>query len=333
MLSVVIPASGRGWTLEERDMPAPGAGDVLVRVLASGVCTMDVRQARGEMGYPLLVPGHEFVGEVVSLGEGVHGLATGDRVGVTWHQRWCRVCEHCVRGRLELCKDADETGIHVDGGHAEYAVVDADSAVRIPPGLSDESAAVLLCSGYTAYSALVDTAVGPGTSVAVIGVGGIGHLALQYACAMGAARVVAVTGSAAKADLARELGADEVIVSDGGDFAPALKELGQVDAAVLTSEAKGALASAVEGLAPYGRLSVLPATVEPVPMVLQRLLHFKLTVRGSSQGPRNRLTETLRLHERHGLTALVDSHPLDKATDVLDRVARREAHLRAVLVP
>ncbi|WP_250404505.1 alcohol dehydrogenase catalytic domain-containing protein [Streptomyces cellostaticus] len=314
-------------------MPAPGPGDALVRVLASGVCTMDVRQARGEMGYPRLVPGHEFVGEVVSLGPGVNGLGPGDRVGVTWHQRWCRTCDHCVRGRLELCKDADETGIHIDGGHAEYALVDAASTVPIPRGLAPEAAAVLLCSGYAAYSALMDVAAGPGTSLAVIGIGGIGHLAVQYARAMGVDRIVAVTESAEKERLAKELGADEVIVSGGGDFSPALKSSGLVDAAVLTSEADGALAAAVEGLAPYGRLSVLPATVAPVPLVLQRLLHFKLTIRGSSQGPRHRLAEMLRLHERHDLTALVESYPLDKATDVLERVARREAHLRTVLVP
>ncbi|MFI2356517.1 alcohol dehydrogenase catalytic domain-containing protein [Streptomyces anulatus] len=329
MLSVAVPRSGRGWVLEERDKPTPGFHDVLVRVLASGVCAMDVRQARGEMGYPGLVPGHEFVGEVVSVGPGVSGPVPGDRVGATWHQRWCRVCEHCVRGRLELCRKADETGIHIDGGHAEYALVDASSAVPIPESLSAETAAALLCSGYAAYSSLKDVAAGPGSSVAVIGIGGIGHLAVQYARAMGADRIVAVTESAHKVQLAKELGADEAVVSEGGRFSLPFA----VDAVVLTSEAEGALAAAVEALAPYGRLSVLPATVAPVPLALQRLLHFKLTIRGSSQGPRHRLTEMLDLHRRHGVKALVESCPLEQAADALERVTRREAHLRTVLVP
>ncbi|MFB7785213.1 alcohol dehydrogenase catalytic domain-containing protein [Streptomyces vinaceus] len=333
MLSVVIPASGRGWTLSEREVPAPAAGDVLVKVRASGVCSMDVRQSLGEMGYPNLVPGHEFVGEVVELGSGVSTLAVGDRVGVTWHQRWCRVCTHCVNGRLELCKKADETGIHMDGGHSEYALVHADSAVRIPDEIDDADAAALLCGGYVAYSALVDVQAGPGRSVAIVGLGGIGHLAVQYAKAMGSPRVVVVTGDEDKAGLARELGADEVIVSKGGDFSSELKGLGPVDSAVLTSEAEGALMSCVEGLAPYGRLSVLPATVDAVPLVPQRLLHYKLTVTGSSQGPRNRLGEMLELHHRSGGRVLVETHPLTEALDVIGRVAARRTRLRAVLIP
>jgi dehydrogenase len=334
MLGVVASAPSGTWLVQDREMPKPGPRDLLVRVRASGLCMMDVRQARGEMGYHGITPGHEFVGDVIDAGHEVTGVQTGQLVGATWHQRWCRTCEHCLRGRLELCRSADETGIHINGGHAEYAVIDAASAVIIPDGLAPEAAAALLCSGYAAYSALVDLGVSAFCSLAVLGLGGIGHLAVQYGRAMGARRVVVVTSRPDKEQLARELGADDVIACQpGDDFAPALKALGQVDRIVLTTEATGALASGVESLAPYGQLAVLPATVQPVPLPLQRLLHFKLTVRGSSQGPRNRLGEMFGLHQRCGARILTETFPLGQAGEVLDRVGRRAVRLRAVLVP
>ncbi len=332
MRCVEIEKPGSDWVSAERTRPRPGPHDLVVRVLASGVCFMDVRQARGEMGDGGRIPGHEFVGEVVALGAEATGFGVGDRVGVTWHQRWCRSCPDCVRGRIELCRAANETGIYLDGGHAEYALVDAGSAVRIDSALDPAVAATLLCSGYVAYSGLVDAAVRPGDRVAVVGFGGIGHLATQYARAFGA-EVTVLTTSADKESDARRLGAEHVVVADADQLGQPVPELGELDAALLTSEHPGALMTAVHALAPYGRLVAVAAPVEPVPLVLQRLLHYKLTVAGASQGPRHRLAETFDLHRRSGAESVVQRYGLDDAAAALDAVATRQVRYRAALIP
>lgn len=332
MRSIVQHDMSGPWQLEERTRPRPGSGQVVVRVLASGVCRMDVRQMAGEMGDTPRIPGHEFVGEVVAIGPETHGFAEGDRVGVTWHQAWCRTCRHCTRGRIELCRAALETGIYVDGGHAEYAVADATAVVRVDPNLPAEAAAVLCCSGYVAYSAMVDSGVRPSESVGIFGFGGIGHLATQYARAFGA-EVTAVTSTGSKVEDARRLGADHVVLvsSDGDESDADLDE--RFDVAVVTSDAPDALMRAIGSLAPYGRLVVVAAGVEPVELVTQRLLHYKLRVIGASQGPRHRFHEMMQLHHRAGIEVAVETFPLDDWEKALTRISDGNVRYRAALIP
>jgi D-arabinose 1-dehydrogenase-like Zn-dependent alcohol dehydrogenase len=332
MRSVVSAGSGLPWSVLERTRSRPGPTELVVKVLASGVCYMDVRQSRGEMGDEGRIPGHEFVGEVVAVGREARGFQIGDILGTTWHQRWCGSCTHCVRGRVELCRAADETGIYADGGHAEYATIEAGAAVRIDPALDPAVAATLMCSGYVAYSALVDARVTPGERVLVIGMGGIGHLTVQYARSFGAEAGV-LTTTPGKVSDAKRLGAAEVTVVEPEHMGSAVAGLSPADVVIMTSDAPGALMTGVHALAPYGRLVVTAAPVDPVPLVLQRLLHYKLQIIGASQGPRNRLDEMLRIHRASAAETLVERFPLDQAPAVVAAVAERRVRYRAVLVP
>lgn len=232
MRAAVIPSAGSTWELRDIPTPRPGPGEVLLRVRACGVCYNDVRTTRGEIPFPAVTPavtGHEVAGEVVDVGPGVTSRQVGDRVGVPWIQGTCGRCGYCRRG-LPLsglaafgCEAPRMTGFTVPGGHAEFLVARADGTVLLPDGLAYELAAPVLCAGYTAWSALRAAEPRPHERVAVLGIGGLGHLALQFAHASGF-ETVAVTHSPDKHTIARDLGAD-VVVSDGAE----LREAGGAD--------------------------------------------------------------------------------------------------------
>jgi D-arabinose 1-dehydrogenase-like Zn-dependent alcohol dehydrogenase len=330
---IVLDGPGAPWREAEIAEPAPGPGQLLVEMLASGVCYTDHRQATDPAygtTFPR-VPGHEPIGRVVATGTGVEGLRVGDIVGVAYAQAWCGTCQYCQLGRYEHCGKALHTGVTVDGGHAEMALFHAASAVQIPAAIDPVEAAPLMCAGFTAYSGLCDLALRPGERCAVVGVGGLGHLGLQYAAALGT-EVVAVTHTAVKADSLRELGAHEVVVLDSPDgVGERLAAIGGVDAILYAGNAIGS--DVLRGLRPYGRLSLVGVTAEEIKVAPREMVFGKYVISGSSQGPRDRLHEMLQLHARTGARTHVETYGLDRAHDAYNRVTRGSPRYRVVLTP
>jgi dehydrogenase len=330
--AVLAERFGASWLVADRPEPEIGPRDLLVEIEASGVCYSDVHQLREPeyaSSFPR-IPGHEAVGRVVARGKQVEDPPLGARVGVAYTQRWCGRCRYCAEGWYEHCATADRTGFTVDGGHAELAAVDAAAAECIPDRLDPVEAAPLLCAGFTAYSGLCDAQLRPGERCAVVGVGGLGHLAVQYAAALGT-EVVAVTATPRKEPLLRRLGADHVLVVGDRRAGDALRRIGGADAVVHT--ANGVDPELLGGLRPFGRLVLLGVSKDVLPLTPIELVFGKLSVLGSCQGPRERLREMLELHRRIGARTIVEAYRLDDALAAYDRVATGAAFLRAVLVP
>jgi dehydrogenase len=332
MKAVVAERFGATWSVADRAMPEPGADDVLVKIEGSGICYSDVHQLTNKRyaGTFPRIPGHEAVGRVISCGAAVEGLAVNERVGVAFTQRWCGRCDYCAGGWYEHCGSAELTGFTVDGGHSQYAVVQANSVERVPEGIESAEAAPLFCAGFTAYSGLCDVNLRPGERCAVVGIGGLGHLAVQYAAALGAS-VVAVTGSSKKKDLLKTLGAEDVVVASGSAIGPELKRIGGVDAIVHT--ANGLDGDLLLGLRPFGRLTLLGASTDVLPITPMDMLFGKFTIFGSCQGPRHRLREALELHRRTKARTIIEAYPIEEAPRAFERVANGEVRFRAVLVP
>jgi len=331
MKAVVADRFGGGWSVVEMATPRPSRDQVLVRVLASGVCYTDVHNLQNASygaTFPR-IPGHEFVGEIVEVGGALDGHVPGDVVGVQWTQRTCRACAWCLSGREEQCAHALRTGGTVDGGHAEYAVVYADGVESLPEGLEPLAAAPVMCAGYTVYSALADVAVRPGEHVLVAGIGGLGHLAAQYALALGA-RVTAVTSSAAKREWLRARGVHATV--DPADD-EAMRQLADVKVDVLLCCGNALPRELLALVASYGRIALCGVSDEQLDLDVTSVIFKKLAVFGSSHGPRPRLREALDLHALSGATSKVVPFALDEAPEVLQRVKAGSVDLRAVFVP
>jgi D-arabinose 1-dehydrogenase-like Zn-dependent alcohol dehydrogenase len=332
MKAVLADAFGGAWRVGERPLPEPGPNDLLVQIEGSGICYSDVHQLTNERyggSFPR-IPGHEAVGRVVACGDAVAGIGAGERVGVAYAQRWCGRCDYCAGGWYEHCASADFTGFTVDGGHAEFALMDADSVERVPDGLDPVEAAPVLCAGFTVYSGLCDVDLRPGERCAVVGIGGLGHLAVQYAAALGA-EVVAVTSSARKKELLEGLGAAQVVVAHPAEIGSALKRVGGVD--VIVQTANGVEGDLLSGLRPFGRMTLLGVSSDAMHVTPIDMVFGKLTIFGSCQGPRHRLREVLELHSRVGARTIVERYGLDEAPTAYAKVASGEARFRAVLVP
>ena len=271
MLAAVCPGVGQAWELREVSTPVAGPGEVLIRVHASGICHNDVWVTDGTLPYPPIEPtivGHEPAGEVVEVGAGVTARKVGDRVGATWIQAGCGSCDYCARN-LPLtgvtglnCTAPAMTGLTRPGGHAEYLAVPAASTVLLPDALSYQAAAPLLCAGYTSWSALRAGDPKPHERVAVLGIGGLGHLAVQFSKACGL-ETVAVTSSPDKHELARDLGADQV-VADGSELAA----IGGADVIVVTGPSYQAASESLAGLRVNGRLVL--AGIDPIGILHDR---------------------------------------------------------------
>ncbi len=318
MRAVVVTDPAQPWSIQEVPAPEPGPGQVLVRVAASGVC-------RNDLGQPAGTPGHEIAGEVVRLGAGVQTRQAGDRVGVMLWQSSCGRCEWCRRGRSLDCIDLIGTSIHRPGGHAEYLLADAAATVLLPDELSFEQAAPLMCAGYTAYSGLRTAAPRPGERVAVVGVGGIGHLAIQYAKAAGF-HTVAVSQSPQKEAAARRLGADE-FVNDGTGLA----RLGGADVVLATSSDVQAHADAAAALRPEGRLVVMGLGAEPLTLNTSDLIVKRLQVLGSQHNHPEHLYEALTLGAAGQVEVATETYRLDEAATAQQRLRDGAVRFRAVL--
>ncbi len=296
MKAAVVPALGA--PLDIRDVPVPevGPGQVLMRVRASGVCHTDLHAAEGD--WPVkpttpFIPGHEGVGEVAAVGAGVTHLKEGDRIGAPWLHSACGHCEHCVGGWETLCESQQNTGYSVDGGYAEFVRADADYVGHIPDGLEFGPAAPVLCAGVTVYKGLKELECKPGDWVAISGIGGLGHMAVQYAKAMGF-NVVGVDVADEKLTLARELGADLTFNAATQDPVAELQsQMGGVHGVLVTAVSNTAFEQAVGMLRRHGTMSLVGLPPGSFPLPIFEIVLKRITVRGSIVGTRNDLAESL----------------------------------------
>jgi D-arabinose 1-dehydrogenase-like Zn-dependent alcohol dehydrogenase len=336
MKAAVVPAAGARWELKDVATPSPGPGEVLVRVRACGVCHNDVFLTDGTFPFPPMDPvivGHEAAGEVAEVGAGVTSRKAGDRVGTTWVQGTCGQCDYCklnlpLTGQSGMnCVAPRMSGLTVQGGHAQYVAVPAESTVLLPDGLSYQAAAPMLCAGYTAWSALRAADPKPGERVAVLGVGGLGHLALQFANACGF-ETVAITRSPEKHDLIRELGTGHVVADGAG-----LREIGGADVVLVTGTSYRAATDALAGLRVNGRLVL--ATIDPEgsfeigpssPVWAQRQSIIGATHNGLEQ-----LTEALRFAADGRVTPIIEEFDAEQVAEALARVGKGDVRFRAVV--
>jgi|HubBroStandDraft_6_1064221.scaffolds.fasta_scaffold18030_3 alcohol dehydrogenase len=326
MQAAVVPAVNSPW--EIRDIPQPEAGpnQVLVKMHASGVCYSDVHETLGHLpgSFPRVL-GHEPVGEIVAIGPGVTSRKVGDRVGTTWVQKTCGRCEWCLRGKKNFCPKQEITAIHLQGGHAEYMPMYADATMLIPDSISYEQAAPIFCAGYTVWGGLRWAKPQPHERVAVVGIGGLGHLAVQYAKAAGF-ETIAISHSPDKDKLIRELGADE-IVRDGKGLAAA----GGADVILATSNSSASMADSIAGLRPDGRLVVMGADQNPVPVSPIDLISRRIQVIGSTQNGTEYLYEALDYVAKGKVKVIAETYKLADARKAYERVAEGKVRFRAVL--
>ncbi len=327
MKAAVVPAMESQWEIREVPNPQPGPNQVLIKIRASGICYTDVHQTRGLLpGTFPRVLGHEPVGEIVALGTGVTTRNVGDRVGVPWIQTTCGRCEWCQRGKPMFCPDLVGTGQGMAGGHAEYMLSFANATMLLPDGLSYEQAAPVFCAGYTVWSGLRWAEPQPGERVAVVGIGGLGHLGVQYAKAAGF-ETIAVSRSADKDKLVRELGADQV-VRDGAGLARA----GGADVILGTGNSVDAMADSIQGLRPDGRLVVMGFEPKPLPVSPVDLITRRLKILGSQQNGSQYLREALEFAAKGKVKVIAETYRLDEIQKAYERVQKGQVRFRAVVV-
>jgi alcohol dehydrogenase/propanol-preferring alcohol dehydrogenase len=332
MRAARVPEAGGDFELVDLPVPTPADDEVRVRVEACGICHSDAFVKEGTfpgIDYPR-VPGHEVAGVVDAVGAEVDQWGEGDRVGVGWHGGHCFTCEACREGDFVNCENGLVTGIHFDGGYAEYMTAPAEAVARMPDDLSAEEAAPLLCAGITTYNALRNQDLRPGDLVAVQGIGGLGHLAIQYAAAMGA-EVAALSTSADKEALAHDLGAHHFVDVSAGDGAEALQDLGGADLLLATAPNSDAITSVVGGLGRDGSLVIVAATGEPVEVAPMALIQGRKSVSGWPSGSADDSEDTLDFSALTGIVPEIESFPLEEVAAAYDRMINNEARFRAVL--
>jgi D-arabinose 1-dehydrogenase-like Zn-dependent alcohol dehydrogenase len=325
MKAAVVPEVHGKWQLKDVPIPKPGPDQVLIKMHASGICYTDVHMTEGIL--PARFPntiGHEPAGEIVELGQNVTTRKVGDRVGVPWVQRTCGRCEWCQRGKSLFCLEQIGTGVNIAGGHAEYMVAYADATQLLPDGLEYEQAAPIFCAGYTVYSGLRIAEPKPHERIAVVGVGGLGHLAIQYAKVCGF-ETIAVTHTKDKEELSYKLGAD-VVVSDG----KGLKNSGGADVILATSNSYKTTGETLKGLRPDGRLVLMGISDEPL-IVTGHLLMGRGRIIGSLQNDREYLYEALDYVAKGKVHVMAETFPLDDMNTAYDKVVKGELRFRAVL--
>jgi alcohol dehydrogenase len=328
MLSSVVPSENVKWEVKEVPTPQPRANQVLIKIHASGICYTDVHITKGGLGvkFPNTI-GHEPGGEIVALGEGVTTRKVGDRVGVPWLQSTCGRCEWCQRGKLFFCPNLVATGINIPGSHAEYMIAYADATQLLPDGLSYDQAAPIFCAGYTVYSGLRFAYPRPHERVAVVGIGALGHLGIQYSKAAGF-ETIAVTHSKDKEELAYKLGADSVVPD--GDIL--LKE-GGADVILSTSNSYKATANSIKALRPDGRIILMGvSTTEPLG-ISPEILFKRGHIIGSTQNDREHLYEALDYVARGKVRVMTEIFPLEDITNAYDKVANGNVRFKAVIHP
>ncbi len=332
MRAMAVPAAGESFEAVERAIPEPGPEDVRIAVEACGICHSDENVREGlypGIDYPR-VPGHEIAGRIDAVGDRVEAWSPGDRVGVGWHGGHCFDCEPCRRGDFQGCENGEITGLTFDGGYAEYAVVPAEAVGAVPDGMDLVDAAPLLCAGITTFNALRNADAGPGDLVAVQGIGGLGHLGIQYARAMGF-ETVALSRSPDKEELALELGADRFVDTSDVGAGEALQGMGGADLVLSTVPVADAMADAAGGIGRGGSLVAVGVPEEAVPVSVQHLIGTRGAVAGWSSGHARDWEDTLEFSALRDITPRVETFPLEEAEAAYERALANEARFRVVL--
>ena len=333
MKAAVVTEFRAPLRIDDRDVPKPGPGQILVRMEASGLCHTDIHAAQGDWPVkptPPFVPGHEGVGIVEAVGAGVARRAVGDRVAIAWLGYACGHCRYCIGGWETLCESQRNSGYSVDGAFAEYAVADANYTVPVPDGVSSFDAAPLSCAGVTTYKAIKVAGVAPAETVAVFGIGGLGHLALQYARVAGGF-VVGVDITEPKLALATELGADHVVNAAKTDPAEAIQKLGGADVAVALAASPRAFEQAFASLRRGGRLVCVALPADGTMSIpIFDLVLKGITVKGSIVGTRNDLAEVFRLHAAGRTRVVAAGRKLDDVNACMDEVLSSQVPARLV---
>jgi D-arabinose 1-dehydrogenase-like Zn-dependent alcohol dehydrogenase len=318
--------------LVERDLPEPGPGEVRVRVEACGVCHSDSFTVEGQwpgLEFPR-IPGHEIAGVIDALGPGVVGWRIGQRVGVGWFGGHCGHCEPCRRGWLTDCRNLRIPGISYDGGYAEAMVAPADALAAMPDDLGAADAAPLLCAGVTTFNALRRSEAMPGDVVAILGMGGLGHLGVQFANKLGY-RTVAIARGADKEALARQLGAHHFIDNAKDDVAAALNRLGGARTVLATITSAKAMSPVIDGLAVRGRLVVVGVDAEPIQVSPLQLIGASRSVVGHVSGSSIDAEDTLSFSKLSGVRPMIETMKLAQASEAYGRMMRGDARFRMVL--
>lgn len=332
MKAAQISKAGGDWELVERDIPEPGPGQVRVKVEACGICHSDSLVKDGlwpGLQYPR-VPGHEIAGRVDALGGNVTAWQKDQRVGVGWHGGHCFVCEQCRRGDFAMCVNRKVTGIDFDGGYATHVIVPAAALAAIPDDLPAEEAGPFMCAGVTVFNALRNSGARAGDVVAVHGIGGLGHLGVQYARQMGF-NTVAINRGRDKEDLARQLGAHSYIDATAQEVAAELQKLGGASVILATAPNAQAISGLVDGLAPSGKLLVPAAPLEPLSINVFSLIMKRSSVAGWYSGTAKDSQDTLEFSVLSGVHPMIEKYPLDKVAEAYEQMHSGKVRFRVVL--
>src|ERR1041384_5448551 len=332
MKAAQISKAGGDWELVERDIPEPGVGQVRVKVEACGICHSDVLVKEGlwpGLQFPR-IPGHEIAGRVDALGAGVKSWNEGQRVGVGWHGGHCFVCEQCRRGDFAMCDNRKVTGIDFDGGYAEYMIAPATALAAIPDEVPAEEAGPFMCAGVTVYNALRNSGARAGDVVAIHGIGGLGHLGVQYARRMGF-ETVAINRGNDKQELAQKLGAHNYIDATASDVVAELQKLGGARVILATAPSAQAISPLVDGLSPSGLLLVPAAPLEPLTISMFSLIKLRSSVAGWYSGTARDSQDTLEFSALSDVHPMIEKYPLDQVADAYEQMHSGKARFRVVL--
>src|SRR5947209_7920964 len=330
--AVHVTSAGAPLELADVETTSPERGEVRISIKACGICGTDAHFVAGDfpgLSWPL-TPGHEMAGTIAEIGSGVQEFAVGDRVAVGWFGGNCNHCAQCRKGQFIHCVSGKVPSWHYPGGYAESAIVPATALARIPPELSDAEAAPMGCAGVTTYNALRHTKALPGDRVAILGVGGLGHLGIQFARAMGF-ETIAINRGTAKAEDARKLGAHHYIDSTSGDVAEALQALGGATVVLGTAGNSQAMADTVGGLLPRGELLTIGVTADPLPISPVQLITPGLSVVGHPSGTAKDVEDTMHFAVLSGVRAWIEELPLSQAAEGYAVLEQGRARYRTVL--
>ena len=332
MKAVQVSKAGGDFEIVEREIPQPGPMQVRIKVQACGICHSDALVKEGHwpgVKYPR-VPGHEVAGVIDEIGAGVTIWNKGQKVGVGWHGGHCFECDACRRGDFISCQNEKITGISYDGGYAEYMIAPEEAVAAMPDGISADEAAPLLCAGITTFNALRNAGARPGDVVAVQGIGGLGHLGVQYASKMGF-HTVAIGRGGDKEALAKKLGADQYIDSSATDAARELKKLGGARIILATAPDSKTIASVVDGLSVNGKLLIVAAPGEPMQVNPVALIMGRRSIQGWPSGVAPDSEDTMRFSSRTGVRPMIERYPLEKAAEGYQQMISGKVRFRVVL--
>jgi len=327
-----IPKAGADFEIVEREVPHPDTGQVRIKVQACGVCHSDTFTKEGAwpgIQYPR-VPGHEVAGIIDEVGAGVIAWKKGQRVGVGWHGGQDNTCPSCRRGDFRNCQNLKIPGISYDGGYQQYMVAPVEALAAMPENLDAAEAAPLLCAGITTYNALRHSGAMPGDLVAVLGVGGLGHLGIQFASKFGY-KVVAVGRGPENAALAKKLGANVYIDGKSTNAAEALQKLGGAQVILATAPSSKAMSALIDGLGPNGKLMVVGAAFDPIEVTPVQLIMGVRSIQGWASGTPADSEDTLRFAELSGVRPMIETYPLERAAEAYARMMSGDAQFRVVL--